>query len=380
MNAPTPEHALRAHAYLSCSSSDRWLNCTVAPSLEAKYSDEGSVYAQEGTTAHELAERCLRTGKDADAISGTYPQEMRDYVQVYLDYVREVASGTDHLLVEERLDVSSWVPECFGTSDAVVMHEGEVCHVIDLKYGKGIRVDAADNSQLKLYALGAYSAFEASYGEFQRFELHVVQPRLDHIDTWSISAVDLLAWGASIRPIAQLAFRGAGEASAGDHCHFCKARHTCRARYEANMKLAKGEFGDTPKAAELTDNELAAIYPRLDAFIRWANEIQSFCLARVESGCRLPGLKLVEGRSVRKINDERGAIAALRGEGLDDFEFLNIKPKGITDLEKLLGKKKFSELLGGFIVRPSGKPVLVTEDDPRPEMSGITSAQADFNE
>lgn len=183
MNAPL-EHGLRAHAFLSCSSSDRWLNCTVAPSLEAKHKDESSPFAAEGTLAHELAERCLRAGRAAAEIKGDYPAEMRDYVQTYVDYVLSIKG---ELLVEQRLDISRWVPDCFGTSDAVVLLDG-VCHIIDLKYGKGVKVFAEQNTQLMLYALGAYDAYDSIYGPLTDFEIHIVQPRLDHIDSWRIKA------------------------------------------------------------------------------------------------------------------------------------------------------------------------------------------------
>jgi hypothetical protein len=178
-------HESRAHAYLSCSSSDRWLACTVAPSLEANFSDESSVFAAEGTKAHELAEKALVAKVNASDVAGDYPAEMRDYVQMYLDYVRGVAVGARDVLIEQRLDISKWVPECFGTADAVVIH-GETIHVIDLKYGKGLRVDAEKNSQLMLYALGAYEENNFIYGPFTKAVLHVVQPRLDHFDAWEI--------------------------------------------------------------------------------------------------------------------------------------------------------------------------------------------------
>lgn len=374
-----PDHSARAHAYLSCSSSDRWLNCTVAPSMEAKFSDEGSSFASEGTEAHELGERALVTGKDAEFVSGKYPAEMREYVQQYVDYVRDLAKDADHLIVEERLDISAWVPECFGTSDAIVIAKDTI-HAIDLKYGKGIKVFPERNTQLMLYALGTYDAFDAIYGPITEIVAHIVQPRLDHIASWSISTSDLLAWGESIKPIARMAFAGEGSAKPGDHCQFCKARHTCRARFEMNLNLAKVEFGDMPKGAELTDSELAEIYPQLDGFVRWANDLQSYCLTRAEAGEKLAGLKLVEGRSIRKIKDELAAVTRLRETGMDDYEFMNMKLKGITELEKTLGKQRFTEVLGELIVKPAGKPVLVTEADPRPELSGISTAQADFNE
>lgn len=377
MNAP--DHSIRAHAYLSCSSSDRWLNCTVAPSLEAKFSDEGSSFASEGTEAHELGERALVTGKNTDEISGKYPVEMREYIQQYVDYVRDLAEGADHLIIEERLDIGAWVPECFGTSDAIVIAKDTI-HVIDLKYGKGIKVFPERNTQLMLYALGTFDAFDAIYGPIDTIVTHIVQPRLDHVSSWSISAAELLAWGESIKPIARMAFAGEGTAKPGDHCQFCKARHTCRARFEMNLNLAKEDFGDMPKGAELTDTELAEIYPQLDGFVRWANDLQSYCLGRAEAGEKLEGLKLVEGRSIRKIKDELAAVTLLRDTGLDDYEFMSMKLKGITELEKTLGKQRFAEVLGELIVKPAGKPVLVTKDDPRPELSGISSAKADFNE
>lgn len=377
MNAP--DHSVRAHAYLSCSSSERWLNCTVAPSLEAKFSDEGSSFASEGTEAHELGESALITKKDTQHVAGKYPAEMREYIQQYVDYVLDLAHGADHLIVEERLDISAWVPECFGTSDAIVI-DNDTIHVIDLKYGKGIKVFPEHNTQLMLYALGTFDAFDAIYGPITNIVTHIVQPRLDHVASWSISAEDLLAWGESIKPIAQMAFSGEGTAKPGDHCHFCKARHTCRARFDANLNLAKVEFGDMPKGAELQDGELAEIYPQLDGFVRWANDLQTYCLVRAEAGEKLKGLKLVEGRSIRKIKDELAAATRLRETGMDDYEFMSMKLKGITDLEKSLGKQKFSEVLGELIVKPAGKPVLVTEADPRPELSGVSTAQADFNE
>lgn len=182
MNAP--DHGLRAHAKLSASSSDRWLNCTAAPTMEESYTDERSSFAEEGTRAHELAERCLRSGRHASSIEGDWPQDMRDYVQMYLDYVRAIKG---ELLVEQRFDLGKWIPEGFGTSDAVVLDDG-VCHVMDLKYGKGVRVDATCNTQLMLYALGAYDAFDAIYGPITKFVLHVCQPRLDHFDQWEVAA------------------------------------------------------------------------------------------------------------------------------------------------------------------------------------------------
>ena len=356
-------HEQRAHAYLSCSSSERWLNCTVAPSLEAKFSDEASPYALEGTKAHELAEAALMGGFSADDVRGDYSREMRDYVQMYIDYARGI-DPSGHLMVEQRLDVSSWVPECFGTSDAVIVSDSRL-HIADLKYGKGLRVDTERNSQLMLYALGAWDAYDCIYGPFETVVMHIAQPRLDHYSSWEVAVHELLAWGESIKPIARMAFNGEGTATAGDHCQFCKARHTCRARAERMLTAV----GDMTKGDHLSDDELSAIYPRLGEIVKWANDLESYCLARVEGGTALHGLKLVEGRSVRRWVDDLAVVERLTAAGYDPGQFSTTKIEGITAIEKLVGKKKFSEVLGDLVVKPPGKPTLVPVTDERPEIS-----------
>lgn len=361
-----PDHALRAHARLSASSSDRWLNCTAAPTMESAFADERSSFAQEGTDAHELCERALRAGRNADEMVGPWPTEMRDYVQMYLDYVRAIEG---ELLVEQRFDLGTWIPEGFGTSDAVVLGDN-VLHVVDFKYGKGVRVDAEHNTQLMLYALGAVDEYDLLQGPFASVTLHIHQPRIGHVDSWTIATAELLAWGESIKPIARIAFDGPGEAKAGDHCTFCRARHTCRARAEINLAIARDEMGEyCPPAATLSDDDLAAIYPQLDGLVRWANDLQAYCLAQATAGKRYAGLKLVEGvsRRVIKPESEDAVIAALREHGLDDYEFLSTKLTGITAIEKLLGKKDFTALLGEHIAKPPGKPVLVAATDKRKE-------------
>lgn len=363
MNAP--DHGLRAHAKLSASSSDRWLNCTAAPTMEASFEDERSVFAAEGTTAHELAERCLVSGRHAHDMSGDYPTDMRDYVQMYLDYVRATPG---ELMVEQRFDLGRWIPDGFGTGDATIISDG-VLDVKDLKYGKGLKVFAENNSQLKLYGLGALEAFDCIYGPIKTVRLHICQPRLDHFDVWEISAEELLTWGESIKPIARVAFDGPGETKAGDHCQFCKARHTCRTRAEVNLAIARDEMGEyCPPSDTLSDAELADLYPKLDELTRWANDLQAYCLARAERGVKFPGLKLVEGRSNRKITDSVAAYTTLIDAGFDSETIC--KPQellGITALESVVGKKNFTELLGQYVAKPQGKPTLVVATDKRPE-------------
>ena len=365
MNAP--DHAIRAHAILSASSADRWIACPPSARMNEQMPDERSEFAAYGTAMHELAERCLLAGRDAHDMSGNYDAEQREAVQVYLDYVRGIPGER---MIESRLSFETWVQQGFGTCDAIVISDGHMS-VVDLKGGKGVKVFSEDNAQLKLYALAALDAYDPIFGPIDKVKLVIVQPRLDHIDEWEISTVDLLEWAeGTVKPIAALAWEGKGEMAAGDHCQFCKVRHTCRTRADVNLAIAKDEMGEyCPPPANLTDDELGAIYPKLSDLVKWANDLKAFCQARAETGVKFSGLKLVEGRSDRCIADgkEDAVIEALRQHGHDDFEFLTQKLAGITALEKLLGKKEFSAVLGDYIVKPAGSPTLVPATDKRPE-------------
>lgn len=370
MTTAVINHEARAHAYLSCSSSDRWLECTLAPSLEAGFPDSSSPFAAEGTTAHELGEKTLISGKNTHDIKGNYPHDMREFVQNYVDYVRAIPGK---LLVEQRLDISAWVPECFGTSDTVILKDG-ACHIVDLKYGKGIRVDADQNTQLMLYALGAYDEYDCIYGPITSITIHIAQPRLDQYSSWTISTDDLLAWGELIKPIAAQAFNGEGQAKAGEHCRFCKAKNTCRARADEMLATA----ADLPKGDHLSDLELAALYPKLSEIGKWANDLESYCLSRAESGVKMVGLKLVEGRSNRTWSDDTEVKAALEAAGFDQEDYITTKLQGITAVEKLVGKKEFAELLGHLTTKPPGKPTLVSIEDKRPEISNHDMAVSEL--
>lgn len=359
------------HAYLGCSKSHQWLNCTPSVRLESNFPDEQSPYAAEGRLAHELGERALVTGKQANDVIGDYTQEMRDAVQVYLDYVRSIKH--EHMLVEVKLDVSPWVPEGFGTSDCVLI-DNQTIHVIDYKHGKGVAVDVENNSQAMLYGLGAINEYDLVYGPFTDIVLHIVQPRINNINAGTTNVDELLAWGAGIKPIAEVAFKGEGDPVAGDHCRFCKARHSCRAR--ADMIIAT--VADQPKGELMTDAELAAIYPKLAGIIAWANDLQDQTFKRAETGAKLPGLKLVEGRSVRSWSNEAEVGARLTTNGYTQDQIYTTKLQGITAIESLVGKKKFTELLGDVVTKPPGKPTLTTIEDKRSELSTNDAALAEL--
>ena len=386
-------HAERAHALLSASGAKRWMSCPPSARLEEQFPDRSSKEAQEGTLAHELSELMLRQTLGIVKANvykkklaeykkhDLYAEDMIDYCQRYIDLVIEkynaaLATTPDaQIIIEERLNFSKWVPEGFGTGDVLII-ANDYIEVIDLKYGKGVKVDATDNPQMRLYGLGAYDAHGMLY-DFQKVHTTIVQPRLDHIDTEELSTDALLSWGDEyVKPRAELADKGEGDFDPGDHCKFCRAQATCRARADANIEMAKYEFRDGPL---LTIEEIGDILAKAEQLQSWAKSIQDWALDQAENhGAKFLGWKLVEGRSNRKITDEAAAASALELEGYKEDQIFNKKIKGITDLEKMLGKKKFEEYIGSYIVKPQGKPALVPESDKRPELCSADAAAKDF--
>ena len=366
------------HAFLSASSSHRWLACPPSALLCAKEADQSSAYAKQGSDAHELCEYLLLKALGHDPPDPTenldyYDAEMLSCAEGYRDFVMEQVeearklSADTLICVEQRLDYSRWVENGFGTGDCVIIAD-DLLHVIDYKYGLGVLVsasgeDGTGNSQLKCYALGALDTFGDLY-DIRRIKLSIYQPRRENVDTFEMPVEDLLRWADDVlSPIAKLAFTGDGEFCAGDHCVFCKVKATCRARADYNMKLAKYEF---EKPAMLNDEEIASILPMIDSLVSWATDIKEFALQQALSGTVYEGYKIVEGRSNRKYSDETAVARIVQEAGYDPFEK---KLLGVTAMQRQLGKKKFQELLGGFLYKPPGKPVLVPTSDSRPEMN-----------
>lgn len=356
-----------AHAILSASSSYRWIHCPPSVRLSQKYEDEVSPYALEGTSAHALAEYKLKKLLGLDTKDPTedldfYDEEMDELTEGYASYVAEVISRYESpaVYVEERLDLSEYVKESFGTADCVVVG-GEDLHIIDLKYGQGVLVDAKENSQLMLYGLGALTLFDWIYS-IESIHIHIYQPRRCNISTYVISKKELYEWGESIREIAEKAYKGEGEFSCGEWCVFCKAKNKCRKRAEENLKLAQEEFTLPP---ELSDDEIEEILPRLDEMEQWAKDIKAYALERALKGHRWKDLKLVEGRSNRKYVDEDEVIKKVKELGFNPFEE---KLLGITAMTKLLGKKVFDENIVDLLEKPKGKLTLVSVDDKREEV------------
>lgn len=386
---------MRGHAMLSASGSSRWLACPPSARLEEQLPEETSEYAAEGRFAHTLAELHLQLYlktitkrvfnkrlKDLQQ-SPFYSQEMEDYVQIYTDLAIEKINAARNrskdalVFLEQRLDFSSWVPEGFGTGDVVIIADG-VIEVIDLKYGKGVAVSAEENSQMRLYGLGALHLYDCLY-DINTARMTIIQPRLDNVSTEELSTDELTTWGDEyVRPRAELADKGEGEFSAGEHCRFCRVKATCRARAEANLELTRYDFQDPPL---LSNEEIAEILFHAEALRIWIKDIQGYALDQAyKHGIKFDGWKLVEGRSSRKYADEESVAQTLMEKGYQADKIFTQSLLGITAMEKFLGKKRFEEILNDLVVKPPGRPTLVPESDKRPEIQSVESARADFEE
>lgn len=377
-----------AHAILSASGASRWMACPPSARLEEKFENKSSEFAREGTLAHDLSELKLRNLLDEMATrtynsrfkkltegNELFTKDMPDYIEIYTDTVMEKvaeakAKTPDAVVsIEQRLDFSEWVPDGFGTGDAVIIADGTM-EVIDLKYGKGVPVSAIGNKQMRLYALGAISEFSFLY-DIQNVKMTIVQPRLDSISTDEISADELIKWADDfVKPTAELAFKGEGEFCAGDHCGFCRAKAVCRTRADKNLELAKYDF---EKPSTLDNEDIAFILGRADELIKWAKDVQEFALEQALAGEEFTGFKVVEGRSNRKWTNEDKIGEILLGQGFLENIIYTKKLTGITNMESAIGKKEVVRLLGDYIIKPPGKPTLVPATDKREPYNPVKS-------
>lgn len=358
--------------------------------------DTSSVFAEEGTLAHEFADLELRiqtyTGKvgkgsqkqkwidEKEALKDheLYNSEMDEYVAVYVGYVLEEFSAAKkktpdaELKIEEKVDFSHLVPDGFGTCDVNIIADG-VVDVIDFKYGKGVKVEARRNSQMRLYGVGALQKYDLLY-DITDIKMTIVQPRLHHIASEQLSVNELTEWAVSVvQPAAEMAYEGKGDCNPGDWCRWCKAKPRCRALADSNMKLAKADFAD-PKT--LSDEELLKVYKASGLLTEWANAVSGYILKEALDGRKWDGYKLVEGRANRKWADEKKALEVLLDR--DDLKYDEVvtrKIKGIGAVEKKIGKPEFLKL--DLTIKPQGKPTLAEESDKRPAL-GIDQAKEDF--
>ena len=367
------------HAILSASSSHRWMNCTPSARLEQEFQEYESTAAKEGTAAHALAEHKLKRKlkmRSDRPVSEFNDEDMELYTDDYSDYVYEQYKKAQRydenaqIFIEQRLDFSCYVPDGFGTGDAVLISKGKI-QIIDLKYGQGVLVNAENNSQMMLYALGALKKFGKDY-EIKKVKLVIFQPRRENVSVWETTVTQLKKWAEKkLRPRAEMAFKGTGNYQPGSHCQFCKAAAKCRARAEENLKLAQEEFKKPPL---LTDAEIESILSKIQGLKKWADEIWEFALEQALKGKQWNGFKVVQGKSVRKYSDEQKVVDACNKAGYKDIYVKKLIT--LTEMEKLMGKKVFNEVLGSLIEKPAGKPTLVEESDKRP---AITTAMNEFS-
>ena len=384
------------HSILPASSAARWLECPPSARLNAAADEQDSSYAAEGTLAHSMCEVKL-TGYTVAIPKRTtnaklnklrkdplYQPEMDGYTEEYLDYIKKIAlsfSGPAMIRVEERVDFSSYAPEGFGTADCLILF-GDELHVVDFKYGKGIKVDAEENPQLRLYALGALERFGFIYN-ISKVVLHIVQPRLDNFSAWETTAAELRKWGSDVvRPRAALAYEGKGEFRSGEHCRFCKIAATCKKRAEENLALAQYEFRKPPELTSdgspvLTDDELSEVLTKGAQLKKWYEDMEKYALFAILAGKKISGYKAVEGRGLRAFKSPDEVPARLRAIGLDESLAFTRELLSPAQLEKALGKKVFADNFTELVEKSKGKPTLAPESDKRP---AYVSAAEEFSE
>ena len=371
------------HARFSPSASKRHLTCTPSLLLEEQFPDSISEFAEEGTAGHALAEHLIKKYmkiRSNRPTSDYYTDELVESVEDYVSYVVEQLENVKNdypmyiAAVEQRVDVSSFVADCFGTADMVIASPDKL-HIIDLKLGKGVPVYAENNTQLMIYALGVLETVAPIF-DIETAELTIHQPRLQNVSTWDISIENLRAWGNEVlKPRGAMALLGEGEFVVGEHCRFCKAKNQCRARATEMLSLAQLEFKAAPL---LSDDEITDVLSKADELAKWASDIYTYAQEKaISEGKVWTGYKLVRGKTNRKYIEENDVIEAAKAAGYKDIFKTSLI--GITEMEKLMGKKKFNEVLGGLVYKPEGKLTLVSETDKR-EAVHISTASDDFKE
>ena len=369
------------HAKVSPSSSEMWLKCPPSATKPDPNMDEPSIYAEQGTEAHACCEYRLKTALGMEITDPRpnmkyYDEEMEncaeDYTNLVLEKIEEAkcACSDPVVLIEQKLYLQDYIPDGYGYGDCVIIADGTL-QVIDYKHGLGVLVSSERNTQMMCFALGALKLVDCIY-DISNVAMTIVQPRRANISTYEMTVDELLTWGEEVlKPIAKLAYDGEGEYVAGEHCRFCKAKATCRARADYNMELAKFDFTPAP---ELESDEIAEILEKADELISWAGDVKADALSEALKRTNYPGFKIVEGRSVRKYTDEQMVAEAVAAAGIDPYEK---KLLGITAMTSKLGRKRFDEILGSLVYKAPGKPALVSVSDKRPAMN---TAADDFKE
>ena len=401
------------HALLSASNSKQWLHCTPSARLQEQFPNESSVYAAEGTFAHEVCEykvkKYMKERVKRPQSEEYYTEEIDQITDVYAEFVISVIeemkrNGCEPLvMVEEKVDYSHIAPSGFGTADMLIIGRDEngkgVLHIADFKTGQGVFVDADHNSQMMLYALGGLAAYGYIY-DIEIVRMSIIQPRLDNISTFECTRKELEDWGESIRETAKLAYEGKGEQKPGDWCRFCRAKPVCKACKDEALSLCREEFLDlddgvlsdntsaSPEQGENAEpvfkqpglvpiSELAQLLPTLNRISSWIESVFAFISSEaINHGVSIPGYKVVEGRSKRMFTDTKGVVDTAVANGYTDLYKKQLIT--LTEFEKMMGKKKFAELLGKYVTKPPGKLSLVPESDPREAVELNSSPEQEF--
>jgi len=382
---------MSGHALLSPSSAYRWLNCLPAPRLEATFPERTSREAEEGTLAHSVCEitakkkfkmvKAAEYNREIKQLKKheLWDDEMLRTAETYVDHLAERSmsiSSKPSRAFEVQVDISDYVPEAYGRCDCVIIGSGTLI-ITDYKHGRGVPVEVAENPQLMLYALGALKLYQPLVGEnIQRVELYIDQPRLNSYKGWVCTADELLAWGEEIKPRAMMAYMGFGEYNAGPWCKFCRANGVCKAQAAQQI----GAFDDfaavvNQSPAILTPEQTGEVLKRGETLVEWYKAVKSKALDSILSGTPIPGYKAVESKSNRAWSDQDKALETLMASGIERAAIYDDTPKSLSQIEKMLGKAKFKELVGKFVIQPRGNPSLVTADNPKPDYN---SAAADF--
>lgn len=374
----------KVHATLSASSAHRWLNAPPLPQLEKLFPNPASPMAEEGTVAHALGEYKLRKAlgqKVKRPASDFDNDDMEAYNDDYCSYVMEefqkvkLSHPGATVLIEQRLDFSNYVPDGFGTGDCIIIADG-LMHIVDFKYGKGVRVIAENNPQMKLYALGALNNYSMLYDQPDVIDMTIFQPRIGNMSTWSIETDALLEWAKTdLKPKAELAIKGDGTVKYGPWLQFSNCNAVLRVCYNQYKKLQEFQL----RSPHLMSNaEIEEVLANVDELVKWANQVKAYAQdLAVNHGKQWDGFKVVEGRSIRKYKDEATVAKVAKENGFTDIYQKSLL--SITKLEKVMGKKKFDELLEPYIYKPAGKLTLVPQTDKRPAVD-TTNPKDEFTE
>ena len=363
-------HTDRAHAVLSASSSSRWLKCPPSAVAATMYPSTGSDYTREGTLAHEVAENLARIApyyKEfyRDGWPEEVTKEMLDCAKAYGDYIQELITDDNAVvLLEQRLDFSPWVPDGFGTADCIII-QGNRLDIVDYKFGKGVEVSADDNSQMRLYGLGALHEFGDIY-DITEVGMHIFQPRLNNISIEELSRGALADWGDEVKPVAELAAKGQGEYCSGEHCRFCPHAGQCPTLSASCMKVVNlgGGKAAVPTMAPWM---IADVLKQESMITGWLKAVKERAMAQMLSGEEIPGYKVVEGRGSREWSDSKAVEATLFHDiGLSEEEYMT-EPVLLSpyQLEKSIGKKRVTEAVGMYIVTKPGNPTIAPATDKR---------------